>query len=145
MKQIPRPAQAKRKTSSKCSNLPVTGTSCIVYEVGLPQGTCITRCANSSLLAPRRFDRSHPVRLKIRKFTYSAKFGIKRSGFVQNLLFSSYSQMFGTSPEFNKLLMSSKKDSLTICESVNKKVHCFPLTPVCCFNILMKSLKLCKL
>lgn len=52
------------------------------------------------------------------------------------------SQIFGTSPEFSKLLISSKKLSFTICVSVNRKVHSCPSTPVYNFSYLMNSLKL---
>jgi hypothetical protein len=50
--------------------------------------------------------------------------------------------MLGTSPEFNKLFISSKNDSLTIYVSVNKKVHSLPSTPVKSFKVLINSLKL---
>lgn len=56
--------------------------------------------------------------------------------------FSSGSQILGTSPEFSKPLMSSKKDSFTIYVSVKRNVTSFPSIPVCNLSVLIKSLKL---
>ena len=52
--------------------------------------------------------------------------------------FSSGFQIFGTSPEFRILLISSKKDSNTIYESVNRKHKGLRLTPHC-LNIAFKN------
>lgn len=48
--------------------------------------------------------------------------------------------MFGTSPEFKRLFISSKNDSYTIYVSVNKKVHSYRFTPVNFLRSLMNSL-----
>jgi len=68
----------------------------------------------------------------------------KTYGLTSSIIFffSSGSQIFGTSPEFNKLFMSSKNYSKSIYVSVNKNVHSYPSTPVNYFNYFMKSRKL---
>lgn len=45
--------------------------------------------------------------------------------FSHNSAFSSFVNKFGTSPEFSKLLMSSRNDSSLICVSQNRNTPCW--------------------
>jgi hypothetical protein len=45
----------------------------------------------------------------------------------------------GTSPEFNRLLMSSTNDSSTICESLKRNTHGLPSPPATRQNFLRSS------
>ena len=56
--------------------------------------------------------------------------------------FSSGSQIFGTSPEFNNPLISSKKDSFIIYVSVKSNVTCFPSIPVYNLRVFINSLNI---
>ncbi len=141
--QKPKHFQARLKTSSKCNNPQEKGIYGIWFSTGHPQGTCTEQCANCYELFQQKFSKSHPAHL-FNKYNLPILFKEALKGRVSSRIFffSSGSQMLGTSPEFSKLLMSSKNDSFTIYVSVNKKVHSLPSTPVKSFNVFINSLKL---